>query len=126
MRTPTELLQAADDLLNRPDLALQGAWPRAVALLGRQALEGSLDQFWEVEFTNMKYASRRTQTLCLEQFIRDRDLTDGIRESWAALSRACHHHPFELSPTAAELKNWLAEVEGLISRLSGETSRQTH
>lgn len=115
---PAELLRLADELLERPDLNLRGAWPRAVALLGRQALEGGLDQFWTREFPNMKYASRRTQTLCLEQFVRDRDLTDGIRESWASLTRACHHHPFELSPTAIELKNWLAEVEALVAQLS--------
>ena len=120
--TPSELLDAANELLERPDLSLVGAWPRAVALLGRQALEGGLDGFWEAEFANMKYASRRTQTLCLEQYVRDRSLTDGIRQSWAELTRACHHHPFELSPTAAELKNWLAEVEGLVSRLSAASS----
>lgn len=122
--TPNELLDAVKRLLERSDLSLQGAWPRAVALLGRQALEGGLDGFWEAEFEQMKYASRRTQTLCIEQFVRDPDLTDGIRESWAELSRACHHHPFELSPTAAELKNWLAEVEGLVSQLSGVTPHQ--
>ena len=119
---PSQLLQAADHLLERPDLDLRGAWPRAVALLGRQALEGGLDQFWTQEFPNMMYASRRTQTLCLAQFVRDPDLTDGIRESWASLTRACHHHPFELSPTAVELKNWLVEVERLVTQLSATTA----
>jgi hypothetical protein len=28
--------------------------------------------------------------------------------AWAQLSRACHHHPYELVPTAAELSDRLA------------------
>ena len=27
------------------------------------------------------------------------------------LSRACHHHPYELAPTAGELATWIEVVE---------------
>ena len=118
--TPDQLLGAANDVLGRPELGLGGAWPRAVALLGRQALEEGLGQFWEGEMAGMRLANRRTQTICLDQYLRNRELATGIREAWASLSRACHHHPFELSPTATELRNWLADVERLLIRLSAQ------
>jgi len=44
--TPTDLLAAARRLLDRPDAKTAAIWPRAAALLARQALEQGLDQFW--------------------------------------------------------------------------------
>ena len=40
-----------------------------------------------------------------------------VRTAWAALGRACHHHPYELAPTAPEFEDWLHAVDELISRL---------
>ena len=40
------LLAAARGLLQRPDPATAEIWPRATALLTRQALEGVLDDLW--------------------------------------------------------------------------------
>ncbi len=113
-----ELLEMAYEILEHARFGLSGSWPRAVALLGRQALEEGLDTFWEQNLPQMRYATRRSQTLCLEQFVSDSLVTDGVKVSWAALTRACHHHPFELSPTEAELKVWLGRVETLVEQLS--------
>ena len=30
--------------------------------------------------------------------------------------RACHHHPYELAPTAGELRCWFSVVEELIQK----------
>jgi hypothetical protein len=38
----------------------------------------------------------------------------GRRRAWTALSRAGHHHAYELSPTAAELGTWLESVDVLV------------
>ena len=40
--TPHELLDAARDLMQRPDAPFDGIWPRAAALLARQALEAAM------------------------------------------------------------------------------------
>ena len=32
------------------------------------------------------------------------------RDAWTGLSRAGHHHAYELAPTAAELRSWHAAV----------------
>ena len=42
--TPTETLAMAQRLLDRPDAKTAGLWPRAAALLARQALEQGLDE----------------------------------------------------------------------------------
>jgi hypothetical protein len=38
------------------------------------------------------------------------------------LSRACHHHAYELAPTAEELTGWLAETERVIAALAPPAS----
>jgi hypothetical protein len=112
--TPDELLAAARDLINRPDAATAGVWPRTAALLARQALEGSIDEVWARRPDTVAVAacSMRTQLTCLAAYI-DPVLAARAAYVWAALSNACHHHPYELAPTAAELTGWLDEVRQL-------------
>ena len=86
--TPHELLAAARALMQRPDAAAAGIWPRAAALLARQAIEA---------------ASRAAYLL-------------------AALSRACHYHPYELAPTAAELLGWLDETAQIVTRIQAASA----
>jgi hypothetical protein len=93
---------------------LVGAWPRAVAVLGRQALEQALDDFWATQVPMMCDVSRHSQLLCLGAYLPVDDVVTGVRVAWHALSRACHHHAYELPPTAEELERWLDAVEALI------------
>jgi hypothetical protein len=44
--TPDDLLAAATSLLQRPDTHITGIWPRAAALLARQALEAAMADLW--------------------------------------------------------------------------------
>jgi len=74
------------------------------------------------QLPQMREATRATQLVCVERFVRDRDLVLGLRTAWAALSRACHHHPYELAPTAHELEHWLDAVERLLERLAAQDS----
>ena len=91
-----------------------GLWPRAVALLGRQALEQGLDDVWGALAPRVCEASRHAQLLCIGEFVRDEELVSGVRHAWHGLSRACHHQVYELPPTAAELARWLDAVERLL------------
>jgi hypothetical protein len=111
--SPTELLAAADELLSAPRPASAGWWPKAVALLLRQALERSMESLWLVKGPAMTRASARAQLLCLRSFI-DRRLAQRADATWAALSRACHDHPYELPPTAAELAGWFETTEAVV------------
>jgi hypothetical protein len=89
-----------------------GIWPRAVAVVTRQALEEIIELVLTTRATGVERCSARAQLLCLPEYAP----TEAAREAsylWAALSRACHHHPYELSPTAEELETWLSAVERL-------------
>jgi hypothetical protein len=97
------------------DPKTSGFWPQAAALLGRQALEQALDDFWHAVSPRVRDASRRAQLICIGEFIRDDDLVSGVRHAWHGLSRACHHQVYEVSPTETELSRWLEAVEQLLA-----------
>ncbi len=113
--TPTDLLNAARTMVTQSRPGTAGLWPRAAALLGRQALEAALDELWSRTHPGLERASMRCQLLCLPIVLTDRELAGRAAHAWVALTRACHHHPYELPPTA-ELARWLDAVEAVIKR----------
>ena len=114
--TPEELLAAARHLVERPDARTVGAWPRAAALLARQALEAAMASLWagRAQAAGLAKSPMRSQLLCLTAFL-DRDTATRAAYLFAALSRACHYHPYELAPTAAEITRWLSETGQLVT-----------
>jgi hypothetical protein len=60
----------------------------------------------------------RSQLLCLNAYL-DGDTATRAAYLYAALSRACHYHLYELAPTATELTRWLDETAGLVKLLRG-------
>ncbi|MGH7462651.1 MAG: hypothetical protein ACREMA_16710, partial [Longimicrobiales bacterium] len=62
--------------------------------------------------------SARAQLLCLPDYLRQGDLATRVSYAWTGLSRACHHHVYELPPTAAELDRWIGTVEELANALA--------
>lgn len=111
-----DLLDHARRLITGPDGPI-GVWPRAAALLARQALEDALDRLWRLSVPQMRQASRRTQMICLGMLLKDEALIADVRAVWSSLSRACHHHHYELAPTAAELEGWIQQTEHLLTAL---------
>jgi len=63
----------------------------------------------------------RAQMICLRTYLGDSELAARAGHAWAALSRACHHHPYELAPTAGELKVWFSVVGDLIRKVDSAT-----
>ena len=109
--SPREMVCAARNLLERADAATAGMWPRAIALLTRQALEDALIELWSVRASGVEGCSTRAQLLCLPYYLGDEKLAEQAAYAWSGLSRACHQHPYELPPTSAELLAWLQAVE---------------
>lgn len=109
-----ELLAAARQILDHPVAATAGVWPRAVALLTRQALEKTLDEFWENSpaTAELSRCPRRSQFTCLPSYM-DAVTAREIAYIWSALSEACHIHAYELAPTATELNGWIRAVARL-------------
>jgi hypothetical protein len=110
---PRRLLDAARGML-RPDRFTAGLWPQGVALLTRQALESALDELWRRRAPGIAAASARAQLLCLGNYLRHPGLAEGVGYAWSGLSRACHHHAYELPPTAPELQGWIATVSEFV------------
>jgi hypothetical protein len=117
--TPMELLAAAGAVLTDKSAAgASGGWPRAVALLTRQALEKALSQFWgaRAETAGLSRCTRKSQLMCLPFYL-DARMAQQAAYSWAALSEACHYHPYELASTAGELTGWINAVGRIIQAL---------
>jgi hypothetical protein len=103
--------------VERPGTDLAGLWPRAAALIARRALEETLDVLWRRRARGLERASARAQLACLPNFLRDDELAADVTFAWSALSDACHHHDYELTPTWAELEANIRAVERLIVRV---------
>lgn len=109
---PGWMLIEARQLLDRADETTAGRWPRAAALLGRQALESAVAALLADRAPGVERCSARAQLLCLRQLI-DPNQALAIEHAWVGLTRACHHHAYELPPTAVELAGWLDTVDAL-------------
>jgi hypothetical protein len=115
--TPEELIAQARSLVARPTPGTAGLWPRAAALLARQALETAMDQLWARRAPAVAGLSARAQLACLPEYLRDPPLAGEVAFTWSALSGACHARAYEVGPTAEELEARFAVVERLVDRL---------
>jgi len=111
---PRDLLDAADELLRLSDPGTAGLWPRAAALLALEALETGLRRQWQRQSLELAGCAMRTQLICLRSYLEDAPLAARTSHAWAALTRACHHHAYELAPTVSELQSWFIVVRDLI------------
>ena len=101
-----ELLAAARSLADRPLGDTRGLWPRAAVLLARQSLEVAMKTYWSAKAPGVEESPMRAQLLCLGPWISNEPLARRAHHVWGALSRASHHHPYELTPTRDELIIW--------------------
>jgi hypothetical protein len=117
---PGDMLAAGEGLISRRDSTSAGLWPRAAALMARQALESAIAQYWnaQTDTSQLSSCSMRTQLTCLPFYL-DRQTARQAAYVWAALSNACHYHSYELAPTAAELTGWINEVRTVIEQIDG-------
>ena len=106
----------AHAVLGRAAPETAGLWPRASALLACRAVELTVNRLWERRTLDLRGCPMRVQLIFLRTYLGDADLAARSGHAWSALSRACHHHAYELAPTADELRGWLAVVEELVSR----------
>jgi hypothetical protein len=106
-----ELLALCRTLVTSDDWATAFWWGRAAAVLARQAVELSLDEFWAQRSMPMIDATARGQFLALRLYLDDQDMAAEGHATWALLSRACHHHPYHLQPSRDEVLGWIEAAE---------------
>jgi hypothetical protein len=119
---PQEILAAARQLLDRTTTTVPGVWSRAAALLGRQAFEIGLDEHWRSRGVPLDRLATRPQLICLNAYLPNRDVAARASHAWSALSRACHHHPYELTASPGELRGWLDAVGDALAALAVPTA----
>jgi hypothetical protein len=115
---PAQLLEEAHRMLDESSPGTVSAWSRASALLARQALEEALRQFWRTRAPGVEQTTMRAQLACLPTYISSDRLASDVAYAWHALSRATHHHPYELDPTREELTSLLAMTARLIGAVT--------
>lgn len=87
---------------------------RAAAWLTRSALEDIVRELVRAKGAEPGRASNRSVLSCLEVLYGDQsDLVVDAQYAWDALSRAAHHHAYELAPTVAEVTDLMRRVNSL-------------
>ncbi|HEX5542252.1 MAG TPA: hypothetical protein VFX60_11940 [Micromonospora sp.] len=114
--TPHELLDTAANLLTTPPHSMRRCWQRSCACLTRIALERGLRHYWDRTAPSVAGRPMRHQLLALPSFAGE-ETASIARTAWYGLSRAMHHHTYELAPTFAELHSWHQDVTALLPRL---------
>ncbi|MEZ5288340.1 MAG: hypothetical protein R2712_26760 [Vicinamibacterales bacterium] len=111
-----QLLAEVDELLAQASRGTAGLWPRAAALLTRQALEVAIATFWSTVAPGVESCSRKAQLLCLGRYLGDEALAQRAHVIWSALSGGCHYHVYELAPTREELQAWREGVGEVVEQ----------
>lgn len=119
--TPRAILDGASSLLSEPPASMRRCWPRGCACLTRMALEEGLRGYWAQVAPSLADRPMRHQLLTLPRYAGN-EAAALARPAWHGLSRAMHHHCYELAPTAAELRGWHQDVERVLRLLEDKTA----
>lgn len=117
--SPEDLVREARALLDIPTRETVSGWPRAVAILARMALEARLAEHWRAHLPGAERLDMRAQLNCARIELDARTAGD-LAYAWSGLSRATHHHSYELDPTSDELRALLTSTDRALARLSAE------
>uniref|UniRef100_UPI00389A9DE2 hypothetical protein n=1 Tax=Mycobacterium sp. HUMS_1102779 TaxID=3383487 RepID=UPI00389A9DE2 len=93
------LLDYADEVLDG-HFALGSRAPRTAALLARLALEDWLDEesaSWAANSVKHPTTNSKLVVLCRNRGV---EVSERARRVWQPLSRAVHHHAYELQPSS--------------------------
>jgi len=106
------LLDYADQLLDGTvTLGLRG--PRTAALLARRAFEDWLDEFCASWTPNVGPRPSTASKLVVLEAFRGAALGERAKRIWYQLSVVCHHHAYELQPSASEVRHLVSAVRAL-------------
>jgi hypothetical protein len=92
---------------------------RIAAFLIRQALEEEVSARCAHLAARIDYPVRMRSRLLVLGALDQSGAAAKAEYAWNALSRACHHHAYELAPTASELLHLLTVVTELVDSRAG-------
>ena len=117
---PHDLAGAARELLRDDGGRTAGVWPRAAAVLARQAIELGLERLWDLRCPGLQITTMRAQLLCLRHLLKDPDLAGRVAVAHGALSRVLHHSATDTAPVHSELLRWIEVAWQLADRVVAE------
>ena len=107
----------ASALLEQASAVLHAGGPhanRAACWIGRAALESAVAELIESRQRPAPEATMRSKLGVLQvAFEGEPEIASRAEYVWNSLSRVCHHHAFELSPAASEVRHLLQLVATL-------------
>lgn len=111
-------MSSSASLLEQASAVLEGASDahsnRAACWIARAALENAVDDLLNAKQRSAPDASMRSKLTVLQvAFEQDNDVPARAEYAWSRLPQACHHHAFELSPNATEVRHLIGLVEKL-------------
>ena len=113
-----------EELLNYAEQVLDGAvqlgarGSRTAALLTRPAFEDWLDDIsapWSTQVTADRPPTTMSKLVALGA-LHGVELGERANRVWHGLSRAVHHHAYELQPTVAEVRQLLQQTKAVCRR----------
>jgi hypothetical protein len=110
-------LETADRMLTTVIRGARGCWPRACVWLLRYELEAAMDRYWQRACPEIGQARAQRHKLLLLGHYAGTEIGQRASYLWWALSRAGHHHTYELGITATELARLRAELIEIIALL---------
>ncbi|MCW2686283.1 MAG: hypothetical protein JWR37_1173 [Mycobacterium sp.] len=109
------------ELLGYADQVLDGAYglgarsPRTAALLARRAFEDWLDELsvsWSTQVVSDRPPTTSSKLVALGA-LHGMELGERAKRVWHGLSRAVHHHAYELQPSVAEVRQLVGQLRAL-------------
>jgi len=114
MTDRSALLDFADQVLDGTvNLGMRG--PRTAALLARRAFEDWLDEAsrsWAAHVESDRPPTTSSKLVVLGA-LRGEELGETAKRIWHGLSRAVHHHAYELQPSVAEVRSLVSQVRAV-------------
>lgn len=110
----TELLTYADQVLDGT-VNLGSRGPRTAALLARCAFEDWLDEIsapWATQVMSERPPTTSSKLVVLGA-LHGMELGERAKRAWHGLSRAVHHHAYELQPSVVEVRGLVGQVRAV-------------
>lgn len=120
---PADLISLAERFLDGTVPVPGGRAARAAAVVSRQALEQVVAGRCDELVSGLEWPSMRSQLILLRE-IGDSEIGRKAQIAWDGLSRACHHHAYELQPTGDEVRG-LANLVRQIALAGSKVDRPT-
>lgn len=121
MTNRPELLDYAGQLLDG-SITLGARGARTAALLTRCALEDWLDDQSATWSMAPRLRPTTRSKLVVLGALRGPETGERAKRAWHDLSRACHHHAYELQPSITEIRQLLRQVRQLTAPAAESTS----